>query len=254
MNDKFIERSLHWAKESFVPGAGWSNLPREEENIIISTSSNHNTSAASMDKSGSSGTAVKDTPGKDNFKPVTNFTLQGHEHARGGDQVREGLLGGGHGQQGVAAHLLPEGVPARAIGGGQVREGALGEGHGHQQGVAGHLLQEGHQCVAQEERDEQGEVDNVTSLPHFTRLRYPEESASPKIVRSRRKRKPDGLLQAKLNFVPTQKKQIIPSEGVSFDPSGGPQGVNKSERGFKRSLGDQVEGPARKKSRVVTRL
>ena len=111
--------------------------------------------------------------------------------------------------------------------------------------MAGHLLQEGHQCVAQEERDEQGEVDNVTSLPHFTRLRYQEESASPKIVRSRRKRKPDGLLQAKLNFVPTQKNpKIIPSEGLSFHPCGGPQGVNKSGRGCKRGLGDQVEGPA----------
>ena len=85
--------------------------------------------------------------------------------------------------------------------------------------------------------------------PTYARLKYPEESALPKFVKSRRRKKSDGLVQAKLTFIAAKKHEIIPSFGDSVCPSGGPQGEIKSERGFKRGLGDQVEGPPNKKRR-----
>ena len=75
MNDKFFGKSLHWANDSFVPGAGRSNMPREEIREVDNNKSSSiiNTNySASMVKPGSSSTAVKDTPGKDNYMPVTN--------------------------------------------------------------------------------------------------------------------------------------------------------------------------------------
>ena len=287
MNDKFFGKSLHWAKDSFVPGAGRSNMPREEIREVDNNKSSSiiNTNySASMVKPGSSSTAVKDTPGKDNYIPVTNIVFQGQECAREGGQVCEGGLEGGHCQQGVTGHLLHGEVPQQMdgqglakgvpeVGGGEhgdhghVRDGTLGGDHG-QQGAAEHLSSG--EVVAREQllcvhgqgmaqdgpeggggmREQRPEgLVGEQHHPTYPRLKYPEDSASPKFVKSRRRKKSDGLVQAKLTFIAAKKHEIIPSFGDSVCPSGGPQGEIKSERGFKRGLGDQVEGPPNKKSR-----
>ena len=76
------------------------------------------------------------------------------------------------------------------------------------------------------------------------------QSVSPGYVKSRRRRKPDGLVQKQLNSkLFFYKEQIVPSVGLNSGSSGGPCVAIERERGLKRGL-DQVEGPvARKKLR-----
>ena len=86
-------------------------------------------------------------------------------------------------------------------------------------------------------------------------LKHPEEGVSPGYVKSRRRRKQDGLVQMPINsrlfFL---KKQIVPSVGLSGVPSGGPCVAKESERVLKRGL-DQMEGPiARKRLREDLKL
>ena len=74
------------------------------------------------------------------------------------------------------------------------------------------------------------------------RLRHPAEGVSPGYVKSRRRKKPDGLVQSRIILF-SKKEQIVPSVGLHSVPSGGLWDVKNSERGFKRGLGDQLEGP-----------
>ena len=74
------------------------------------------------------------------------------------------------------------------------------------------------------------------------RLRHPAEGVSPGYVKSRRRKKPDGLVQSRIILF-SKKEQIVPSVGLHSVPNGGPWDIRKSERGFKQGLGDKLEGP-----------
>ena len=66
MNDKFLNMSLPWAKDNFVPGAGRSikeNEPSQDPYRISNIPSN--TSGGQDEEPGSSCNTVKDDPGKD---------------------------------------------------------------------------------------------------------------------------------------------------------------------------------------------
>ena len=97
-----------------------------------------------------------------------------------------------------------------------------------------------------------GEDDGVpqAQATAYMSLRHPEEGVSPGFIKSRRRRKPDGLVQKQMNSkLFFYKEQIVPSVGLNSGSSGGPCVAIERERGLKRGL-DQVEGPvARKKLR-----
>ena len=58
------------------------------------------------------------------------------------------------------------------------------------------------------------------------------------------------MKQASLNFRSTaSQNQNSTSDEFKYLPSGGPLCSSKSERGCKRGMGDQVEGPVDKKRR-----
>ena len=107
---------------------------------------------------------------------------------------------------------------------------------------------EGGGGVHDQQRGGGGQLENSLTA----RLKHPEDNISPKWVKSRRRKVQDGLKQAKLQFQPgpaVVKNQNYPSDRGLSCPSGGPWGYQKSERGFKRGLGDQIGGPVRKKKK-----
>ena len=80
-------------------------------------------------------------------------------------------------------------------------------------------------------------------------LRPPKKDQTPAFRKSRKKRNvQDGLVQARLlQFKNIQNSNLKPSDGFNFGPSGGPQAGIERERGLKRGIGDQMEGPAKVK-------
>ena len=122
------------------------------------------------------------------------------------------------------------------------------DGQGQHQHVAGRVLARDGRGGQQLEVD--GQIENS-----FTwRLRHPDDNMSPKWKKTRRRKTRDNLKQATLNFMkyPENKKQISPSDEGLVVPSGGSLGIIKCERGTKRGMGDQVEGPDCKKRRDDT--
>ena len=118
--------------------------------------------------------------------------------------------------------------------------------NGHHQGRAGGG-REHHPVGAGDEggrdaRVKDGRVVHRLAQTFTDRLRHPEEGVSPGYVKSRRRKKPDGLVQSRIIQF-SKKEQIVPSVGLHSVPSGGPWDISKSERGFKRGLGDQLVGP-----------
>ena len=128
---------------------------------------------------------------------------------------------------------------------------ARGNQQGQEAGGGGHELQQ------EEDGDQDGDSaragnDGVprAQATAFMSLRHPEEGVSPGFVKSRRRRKPDGLVQRQINSkLFFFKEQIVPSVGLNRGSSGGPCVAVERERGLKRGL-DQMEGPVvRKKLR-----
>ena len=231
LNDKFNHEQFHWAKEGHIIGAAWSLVQEEtssreeQENIIRATS---------VHKPGGSGETAKEIPGKHLYSNLSNtFLPAGHDGDMGQDdgqgagavQGHQDQIQGGRGD-GLQDH-------DRGEGGGSDQE--LQEGGGGEDGQGAWA------------RD--GEVPHAQ--PPMLSLKYPEDSVSPGYAKSRRRRKPDGMVQKRLetssslNF----KKQILPSVGLVSVPSGGSCVAIERERGSKRGM-DQMEGPiARKRIR-----
>ena len=115
--------------------------------------------------------------------------------------MRDGELGEDHGQQGVTEQLPADKVMAR--------EQPL---HVHCQGMAQDGPEGGGGMREQRPEGLVGEQH----YPTYARLNYPEESASPKFVMSPRRKKSDGLVQAKLTFIAAKKQYNIPSFGDSL--------------------------------------
>ena len=95
---------------------------------------------------------------------------------------------------------------------------------------------------------DQGLNTNMSMSSLTLKLRYPEDDMSPKWKKARRKKVLDNLKQATLDSL-ISKSKIYSSDGVLPFSSGGPWLLKKSERGTKRVVGKQMEGPAGKRRR-----
>ena len=265
---KMETMDLPRAKDNCVPGGGGSNqtkMPSKQVVKVISNTSKQNIIIMGnpLSKPGSSGTTVKDDPGKDIFNPVSNLMFKEHENPEERDQGREEVRGGGQGQWEVCHPPEDGGVhglrlPVEGEGGlGQhtsgrgdpkVCEGVmedLGAGGGRQQrrDEAGH---------GREQDDSLGGGGVVGARRHsaMTFLKHPTANDSPGYAKKRRRRVPDGLVQVQIKYFSNleESKKIVPSVGIQISgPSGGPLHHIESERGTKRSLGYQMGGPAGKK-------
>ena len=251
-NDKFKVEQLHWAKEGLIAGAAvsWKKelASRVEEDITV------------LENPGGSAEAAKEIPGKHALSNYPNTFLPGHSSDEGqvaGQEVQhqtagavqddqEQVQGGGvgHQQHGVK----PDALLSSVRGDQQVQEEGGGGGYEQQQGGSGD--QDGVDAGAW---DDDGAPHEQASA--LVGLKHPDQGVSPGYVKSRRRRKQDGLVQMPINsrlfFL---KKQIVPSVGLSGVPSGGPCVAKESERGLKRGL-DLMEGPiARKRLREDLKL
>ena len=261
LNDKCSFMNLPRAKDNCVPGGGgWTEEASKLMDKDTSNTSMQNIiiMANPLSKPGSSGTTVKDDPGKDILNPVSNLIFKEHEDSE--DHGKEVEGGGGQGQHGVChapedggvheVHLPVEREGSLGLGCGkqevgESRQQDLGAGEGQQQqrDRTGHVR----------ERDDSlgdGRVDEAGRNSVMTFLKHPTADDSPGYAKMRRRRVPDGLVQVRLNFFSKleSSKKIVPSVGVSIPgPSRGPLQHIERERGTKRSLGDQMGGPADKK-------
>ena len=221
------------------------------KNNITSIINVDNTMATSLGKPGGSAETAKEIPGKHPTKLLSNILLPGQDTDRGGEKGREvqhqgtgavqdqDLCGAVGQQQCDVGEDEPghvhDGVdwldaPTCSVGANQMGQG--GEQHPDGAGDEG----------GRGARVRDGGVVRRLAQSFTERLRHPEEGVSPGYVKSRRKRKPDGLVQSRI-YLFTKQEKNVPSAGLNLIPSGGPWEIKKNERGFKRGLGDQMGGP-----------
>ena len=228
LNDKFKVEQLHWAKEGHVAGGAVSWIQE------LASSRVEQDRATSGEKPGGSVDSAKDNPGKHSNIHCSNTFLAGcydvdKDHADG---------------QGVQDPGAVQGDPDQVHGGGegiQQHDEPMLYRRGNRLGQEGGGDQEQQQSGG---GDEVGQ--SAWARDGGVHLRYPEEGVLPGFAKSRRKRKPDGLVQMQINASLFFLKQIVPSVGIDSVPSGEPCGANERERGSKRGM-DQVEGPVAKK-------
>jgi hypothetical protein len=259
MNDKFNQEQLHWAKEGHIVGVADSRMQEvasRMKNNITSIINVDNTMATSLGKPGGSAETAKEIPGKHPTKLLSNILLPGQDSDRGGEKghevqhqgtgaVQDQDLCGAVGQQQCDVGEDEPGhvhdgvgrLDAPTCSGGANQMGQGGEGGGLEQHPDGAGDEGGRGA-----RVRDGGVVQRLAQSFTERLRHPEEGVSPGYVKSRRKRKPDGLVQSRI-YLFTKQEKNVPSAGLNLIPSGGPWEIKKNERGFKRGLGDQTGGP-----------
>ena len=116
-------------------------------------------------------------------------------------------------------------------------------------GDVGGELQEGLHGLGSQEMDWSCGFTGPRRRSLVEALRPPKNDQTPAFRKSRKKRSvQDGLVQARLlHFKNIQNFNLKPSDGFNFGPSGGSQAGIERERGLKRGIGDQMEGPAKVK-------
>ena len=238
MNDKFTVEQLHWAKEDLVAGAAVSWVKE-----LASRSEEDSTTV--QEKPGGSVEAAKDIPGQYLPRHVNSIFLPGHNGEEGQEVQHQDAVAVQDDQE----QAQVEGDDHQQCGGrDDTPSSARGDQQGQEAGGGGHELQQ------EEGGDHGGDVaragnDGVpqAQATAFMSLRHPEKGVSPGFVKSRRRRKPDGLVQRQINSkIFFFKEQIVPSVGLTSGSSGGPCVAVESERGLKRGL-DQMEGPVARK-------